>query len=58
MKRNRTAYFQLYREKHEQDLKDYDKMYYIANRMKIRVQQQEYYNRMKRTTTRVYNTSN
>ena len=47
MKRNRTLYFQLYRKKHEQELKDYDKMYYTANRMKIRVQQQEYYNRTK-----------
>ena len=47
-KRNRTLYFQLYRKKHGQDLTEYDKAYYIANRMKIRVQQQEYYNRRKR----------
>ena len=47
MKRNRKLYFQLYKKKHEQELKDYDKMYYIANRLKIQVQQQEYYNRMK-----------
>ena len=32
MKRNRTLYFQLYRKKHEQDLTEYDKAYYIANK--------------------------